>query len=179
MTFPQPFHLDSVEFHVAKAFRSIFGSFFKRTKKRKRVGKDRAYRLEPYVQEAGVMYEKLHAKTMIVYMPSSQADLSAVVPTFVSMTLIVSTPTDPISMATPEIATIDPSAPVEPISMLPTEDTTTLPTYALEIPDEDLTELERLAINWENCHIAYYESKDFKEKIDKREASASTSKCFG
>ena len=40
VTFPQPFPPDSVEFHVAKAFRSISGSFFKHTKKRIGVGKD-------------------------------------------------------------------------------------------------------------------------------------------
>ena len=40
VTFPQPFPLNSVEFHVAKAFRSISRSFFKRTKKRKGVGQD-------------------------------------------------------------------------------------------------------------------------------------------
>ena len=77
------------------------------------------------------MYGKLHAKTMIVYMPSSQVDLFIIVPTFVPTTLIVSTPIDPISMATPEIATIDPLALVEPISMLATEDTTTLPIHGL------------------------------------------------
>ena len=53
-----------------------------------------------------------------------------------------------------------------------------LPTHGLGILDEDLTKLERLAINWENCHIAYYESMDFKEKIDKKEASTSTSQVF-
>ena len=178
VTFPQPFPPDSVEFHVAKAFRSISGSFFKCTKKRKGVGKDRVYKLEPFVKEIGAMYGKLHAKTMIIYMPSSQVDLSAIVPTFVLTTLTVSTPTDPISMATSKIATIDLPAPVDPISMLDIENTTTLPTHGLGIPDKDLTELERLAINWENYHIAYYESMDFKEKIDKRKASASTSQVF-
>ena len=124
------------------------------------------------------MYGKLHAKTMIVYMPSSQADLPAIVSTFVPTTLTVFTPTDPISIATLEIATIDPPAPVDPILVLATEDTTTLPTHGLGIPDEDLIELERQTINWENCHIAYYQSMDFKEKIDKREASTTTSQVF-
>ena len=36
--------------------------------------------------------------------------------------------------------------------------------------DEEFTELEKLAIVWEDCQIAYYESMDFKKKIDKREA---------
>ena len=126
MTFPQPFPPNSVEFHVAKAFRSFSGSFFKRIKKRKEVGQDRAYRQEPYIQENGAMYGKLHAKTMIIYMPSSQARLSTIVPTFVPTTLTVSTPIDPISMATLEIATIDPPAPLASISMLATKDTTTL-----------------------------------------------------
>ena len=44
--------------------------------------------------------------------------------------------------------------------------------------DEEFTELEKLAIVWEDCHIAYYESMDFKEKIDKREASVRTSQVF-
>ena len=44
--------------------------------------------------------------------------------------------------------------------------------------DEEFTELEKLAIVWEACHIAYYESMDFKEKIDKREASARASQVF-
>ena len=55
---------------------------------------------------------------------------------------------------------------------------TDLRTVGLGILDEDLTKLERLAIVWENCHIAYYESMDFNEKIHKREASASTSQVF-
>ena len=82
-------------------------------------------------------------------------------------------------MATLEIATIDPPATVDPISVLATENTTTLPTYGLGIRDEDLTELERLAINWKNCRNSqYYESMDFKEKIDKREASTRTFQVF-
>ena len=44
--------------------------------------------------------------------------------------------------------------------------------------DEEFAELEKLAIAWEDCHIAYYESMDFKKNIDKREASTRTSQVF-
>ncbi|KAG0572212.1 hypothetical protein KC19_VG076800 [Ceratodon purpureus] len=73
VTFPQPFPPNSVEFHVAKAYGSHFqnqtpesgisGSFEKRTKKINGVGQDRAYKLEPYVQEAGAVYGKLRARS--------------------------------------------------------------------------------------------------------------------
>lgn len=92
VTFPQPFPPNSVEFHVAKAFGSHFqhqthefgisGSFFKRTKKRNGVGQDRAYKLEPYVQEAGAVYGKLIANSIILYMPASQTLPPTLVPTF-------------------------------------------------------------------------------------------------
>ena len=85
VNYPQPFLEDS----VAKAFAKlpefkdtlsnvISGSFFKRTRKRKGVGQERAYRLEPYVQEAGGVYGKLNANTMVVYLLAShQSTLEA------------------------------------------------------------------------------------------------------
>jgi len=82
VNYPQPFPEDSVEFSVAEAFARlpqynntlgniVSGSFFKRTKKRKGAGHDRAYRLEPYIQEGGGVYGKLNANTMVVYLPAS------------------------------------------------------------------------------------------------------------
>jgi hypothetical protein len=43
---------------------------------------------------------------------------------------------------------------------------------------EDLTDLEKLVLSWEKAHIAYYEAMDFKEKVNKREATSSSSSFF-
>ena len=87
--------------------------------------------MELYVQEAGVVYGKLHAKTMVIYMPSPQVDIPTSVPTLVPTTSIVFLLADPISVETFEIASINPPAPIDPISLLATEITTTLPTNSL------------------------------------------------
>lgn len=49
----------------------VSGSFFKRTRKRKGAGHERAFRVEPYVQEPCGVYVKLNANTMVVYLPAS------------------------------------------------------------------------------------------------------------
>ena len=44
--------------------------------------------------------------------------------------------------------------------------------------EEDVTELEKLALSWEKAHVAYYEAMDFKEKSNKLENTSSASSIF-
>ena len=84
VNYPQQFTPRSVEFGVAECFSRlpqyqgtmgeiVTGTFYKRTKKRKGVGVEKAYKLESYVQEAGAVYGKLSANTVVVYLPASRS----------------------------------------------------------------------------------------------------------
>ena len=125
--------------------------------------------MEPYVQEARVVYGKLSTNSIIIYMPASQTSPPTLVPTF-------QTPSLPTLVPTLQIA----SPFIDSILLSTSKIVSGSSTVGLEIDylDEDLTKLERLAITWEDCHIVYYESMDFKDKLDKREASARTSQVF-
>ena len=90
VNYPIAFPQDSVEWHVAEVFGRlpqyqniqspyphIIGSFFKRTRKRKGIGQDRAYKLETYTQDARGPYGKLSANTIVVYLPAAAIHPSA------------------------------------------------------------------------------------------------------
>ena len=44
--------------------------------------------------------------------------------------------------------------------------------------EENVTDLEKLAMSWEKAHMAYYEAVDFKEKSNKHENTSSASLVF-
>jgi hypothetical protein len=149
-------------------------------KKKIRVGHDRAYKLEPHVQEAGEVYEKMSANFIILSMLASHTPPPTLVPTF-QTPLPTSMPTfetpSPLTLV-PTLQIVSPL--IDSILLSTSEIVSGSPTVGLEIDylDENLTELERLAITWEDSHIAYYESMDFKDKIDKREVSTLTSQVL-
>jgi hypothetical protein len=199
VNYPTSFPQDSVEWHVAEVFGRlpryqnveytyphVTGSFFKRTRKRKGVGQDRAYRLEKYTQDANALYGKLSANCVVVYLPSGSFPPSAG-----SNSLSAGSNGLSAGSADPSPGSVGPSA-NSPTTMQHTP-SPALAHFQLAIPyqaqlassssqigepHEDLTDLEKLALSWERAHIAYYEAMDFKEKVNKREATSSSSSFF-